>query len=137
GAERDAGLFGDVLDADVVVTVAGEQGDGRLGDLTARVGSAAFAQRGPGHASFYSFWHALTSLACYAGSAARADRKCRRRVRAGEAGLPGDVPGAGAAVPVAGEQAEAGPAASRRVRGPGALAQRGRFMAHTSRNDIN
>jgi len=32
---------------------------------------------------------------------------------------PGDVRGADAAVPVAGEQAEAGPAASRRVRGPG------------------
>jgi len=43
----------------------------------------------------------------------------------------GDVPGADAAVPVAGEQAGAGPAASRRARGPGALAQRSRFMAHT------
>ena len=34
---------------------------------------------------------------------------------------PGDVRGADAAVPVAGEQAEAGPAASRRVRARGRL----------------
>jgi hypothetical protein len=75
--------------------------------------SAAFAQRGPGHASFYSFWHALTSLACYAGLAVHADRKYRQRVRAGMPASPGDV------LAVAGEQAEAGSATSRRVRGPG------------------
>src|SRR5690349_14332533 len=67
--------------------------------------SAAFAQRGPGHASFYSFWHVLTSLACYAGLAVRADRKYRQRVRAGMSASLGDVPGADAVVPVAGEQA--------------------------------
>src|SRR5438094_599267 len=95
------------------------------------------AQGGLGHASFYSFWHALTSLACYAGLAVHVDRKYRQRVRAGMPASLGDVLDADAVVPVAGEQAEAGSATSRRVRGPGALAQRSRFMAHTSINDIN
>jgi len=43
----------------------------------------------------------------------------------------GDVLGRDGVLPVAGEQAEAGAATSRRVRGPGALAQRSRFMART------